>query len=718
MQKQSIRTFCAGSGRAEESWCGIHPDSRALAPIRQSMTSPPPPSNTVRIADSRPPLLLFRSHTCIEHPMNAPTPPQQLELLTPAPAARKPRPSAFAEHGFRATVAALQEEIRALYTADDVPWIVGYSGGKDSTATLQLIWSALAELPEPERRKTVHVISTDTLVENPVVSAWVRNAVKVMRGAAESQRMPCRPRMLEPKLEDRFWVNLIGRGYPAPRHKFRWCTERLKILPSNNFIQNIIKASGQTIIALGTRKAESSRRAATMLKHEAGRERARLSPNKKLPGSLVYSVIEDWSNDDVWFYLMQDRNPWGYDNRELLGMYAGASEDGECPLVVDDSTPSCGDSRFGCWVCTLVEQDKSMAAMIQNDEEKEWMMPLLDLRNALDFRDGPKDVDGFSETDRHLRDFRRMSGRARRQRGRVPRARRNSNGSVSATGTSCETAGGAAAAERRRRLRGRRPTTAAPPCRACSQHPRGVAHARHPAPCRPHRNADAGRLSRPPPYFRTASLQTRIRQRISRNTNSRWVFWGIIGRCLKSQYHVPAPPRALGRCLVPRISTSMTNEDCLLPKHMLELWVIRGEQRGRVLFSSSLSVEALLRIAAEALETAASRADSRLSPRLVKQLSNSISASGELPYLGTIILGIGEPVTFLPHKGIIGVGKLSFDAAEDIEIIDGLNQLLALKATRLPRNVRRELTLPTILCPLRDRAEAARLRTSIVLLSD
>jgi hypothetical protein len=162
----------------------------------------------------------------------------------------------------------------------------------------------------------------------------------------------------------------------------------------------------------------------------------------------------------------------------------------------------------------------------------------------------------------------------------------------------------------------------------------------------------------------------------------------------------------------------MTNEDCLLPKHMLELWVIRGEQRGRVLFSSSLSVEALLRIAAEALETAASRADSRLSPRLVKQLSNSISASGELPYLGTIILGIGEPVTFLPHKGIIGVGKLSFDAAEDIEIIDGLNQLLALKATRLPRNVRRELTLPTILCPLRDRAEAARLRTSIVLLSD
>src|SRR5262249_27449642 len=105
---------------------------------------------------------------------------------------------------------------------------------------------------------------------------------------------------------------------------------------------------------------------------------------------------------------MQISNPWGYNNKDLLSMYAGASADGECPLVVDTSTPSCGDSRFGCWVCTLVDQDKSMTAMIQNDEEKEWMMPLLKLRNALDFRTGGGDSEEGS--DRHLRDFRRMSG--------------------------------------------------------------------------------------------------------------------------------------------------------------------------------------------------------------------------------------------------------------------------------------------------------------------
>ena len=200
-------------------------------------------------------------------------------------------------------------------------------------------------------------------------------------------------------MTDTFWVNLIGRGYPAPRPKFRWCTERLKIKPSNSFIREMVRSHGEAILVLGTRKAESSGRHARMAKLESRRVRDLLSPNDSLPNALVYSPVENWSNDDVWTFLMQSPNPWGYSNKDLLTMYQGASADGECPLVVDSSTPSCGDSRFGCWTCTLVEKDKSMSAMIQNDEEKEWMLPLLDLRNALDVAD-----------DRHLRDFRRMNG--------------------------------------------------------------------------------------------------------------------------------------------------------------------------------------------------------------------------------------------------------------------------------------------------------------------
>jgi DNA sulfur modification protein DndC len=98
------------------------------------------------------------------------------------------RRSAFDALGFRKTIARLQEEVRALYTADQVPWIVGYSGGKDSTATLPLIWTAIASLPAGQRRKPVHVISTDTLVENPIVSAWVSNSINVHEAVRQGAR--------------------------------------------------------------------------------------------------------------------------------------------------------------------------------------------------------------------------------------------------------------------------------------------------------------------------------------------------------------------------------------------------------------------------------------------------------------------------------------------------------------------------------------------------
>jgi DNA sulfur modification protein DndC len=312
---------------------------------------------------------------------------------------QSPKPSAFAEWGLARTGQALAEEIRALYLCDAVPWVVGYSGGKDSTAALQLVWLALRELPAEERQKPVHVISTDTLVEQPLVAAWVDASLERMGEAASAQGMPVTPHKLTPEVEDSFWVNLIGRGYPAPRAKFRWCTERLKIRPSNKFISEVVRKYGEAILVLGTRKAESQVRAARMTLLESRRVRERLSPNANLPNSLVYTPIEDWSNDDVWLYLMQVKNPWGHDNKSLLGMYQGASEGGECPLVVDTTTPSCGSSRFGCWVCTVVDKDRSMEAMIKNDEEKVWMTPLLELRNDLDKPD-----------DRDRRDFRRMSG--------------------------------------------------------------------------------------------------------------------------------------------------------------------------------------------------------------------------------------------------------------------------------------------------------------------
>lgn len=307
--------------------------------------------------------------------------------------------TAFVE-GFKKTIQALIKKTQELYLSDEIPWVVGYSGGKDSTAALQVVWNAISELPPKKRNKSVYVISTDTLVENPIVALWVESSLEAMKKAAAEQNMPITSHRLLPEVEDRFWVNLIGRGYPAPRPKFRWCTNRLKINPSNHFINNVIRQNGQVILILGTRRAESIARAINMKKHEKTSTREQLATNASLSNSWIYTPIADWTNDDVWMYITQVKNPWGYDNKALLSMYQGATADGECPLVVDTSTPSCGDSRFGCYVCTMVEQDKSMQAMIRNDAEKEWMLPLMELRNKwLDIK-----------VDRKHRDYRRMSG--------------------------------------------------------------------------------------------------------------------------------------------------------------------------------------------------------------------------------------------------------------------------------------------------------------------
>lgn len=294
----------------------------------------------------------------------------------------------------------LMDTIRKLYLCDDIPWVIGYSGGKDSTATLQLVWLALSELPKDQLKKQVHIINTDTMVESPVISKWVQTSLKTMDDAAEEQGLPFVTHRLTPTIDNTFWVNFIGRGYPFPRKKLRWCTDRLKIQPVNNFVKEKIAEHGEIIMVIGTRKAESARRAKTMAYYEKKRVRELLSPNQSMVNELVFSPLEDWNDNDVWVFLMQYKNPWGYSNKDLLTLYRGATADNECPMMVEKGLPSCGKSRFGCWVCTMVEKDKSMEAMIQNDDEKAWMSTLLEFRNKF----------GDEEHDRERRSFRKMAG--------------------------------------------------------------------------------------------------------------------------------------------------------------------------------------------------------------------------------------------------------------------------------------------------------------------
>ena len=287
----------------------------------------------------------------------------------------------------------IHNEIRQVYLSDNRPWILGFSGGKDSTCMVQLIWNALSELPTSQLHKKIFIISSDTLVESPKVVEQIITTLDMMEKASKKTHLPISTNLVRPVIEDTFWVCLLGKGFPAPSNLFRWCTERLKIRNADRFIQEKASEYGEAIVVLGTRKDESGSRQQLMNLYEI--EGSLLSRHSKFAQTYVYTPLRDFVTKDVWNYLLQNPNPWGANNRDLLALYQNANS-AECPLVVDTSTPSCGNSRFGCWVCTVVDEDTSLKNTIENGED--WMEPLLDLREELKDTQDParrKDVRSF-----------------------------------------------------------------------------------------------------------------------------------------------------------------------------------------------------------------------------------------------------------------------------------------------------------------------------------
>lgn len=305
----------------------------------------------------------------------------------------------MAESVFKSrTIKDIYSEIRGVYLSDNRPWILGFSGGKDSTCMVQLIWNALAEIPPEKLHKRVFVISSDTLVESPKIVQQITSTLEMMESAAGDGSLPISTNLVKPKIEDSFWVCLLGKGFPAPSNLFRWCTDRLKIRNADRFIKERVSEYGEAIVVLGTRKDESGSRQQLMDLYEI--KGSLLSRHSKFAQTYVYTPIRDFTATDVWNYLLQNKNPWGANNRDLLALYQNAKA-AECPLVVDTSTPSCGNSRFGCWTCTVVDKDTSLKNTVENGEE--WMYPLLELRQELKDTQDP-------ETRRRVRGFKRRTG--------------------------------------------------------------------------------------------------------------------------------------------------------------------------------------------------------------------------------------------------------------------------------------------------------------------
>ena len=279
------------------------------------------------------------------------------------------------------------EDIKEQYLEKDnnIPWIIGFSGGKDSTTVLTLVWRSLLAIKEQLGVKAlsreVFVVNNDTLVENPIITDYVLEVLDYIKKAAVEQQLPIKIQVTLPRLEDSFWISFLGKGYPVPNNQFRWCTERLKIKPTSQFILDKVDAMGEAIVLIGTRLSESATRAKSIRKHEI--KGHRLTKHPLNPNTFTYAPIKELYLEEVWYILSKEPSPWGYDNDKLFQIYADASaDDYECPTMITDKThPSCGQSRFGCWVCTVVKEDKSMKALVEHGNA--WMAPMLAYRDLM-----------------------------------------------------------------------------------------------------------------------------------------------------------------------------------------------------------------------------------------------------------------------------------------------------------------------------------------------
>ena len=275
----------------------------------------------------------------------------------------------------------------------DIPWVVGLSGGKDSTAVTMKMLETLESLPPPIRkRKRCYVTCVNTLVEAPPVINHVHSFISELREYVLSRELPVEVVELSPEVEQTFWVNLIGRGYPTPVREFRWCTDRMKIRPQTKFVKENMDIFGDPPVIhflLGTRYDESHARKATMEANSSmGTD---IHPHGSMPSAGVIRPIENWSTEDVWDYLLEpewengNSNPFFKINQRLAHLYRDAAS-GECPVIHDPTQQTCAGSRFGCWTCTVVEVDSSLREMIasgRDDYATEELLELADFRDKL-----------------------------------------------------------------------------------------------------------------------------------------------------------------------------------------------------------------------------------------------------------------------------------------------------------------------------------------------
>jgi len=226
---------------------------------------------------------------------------------------------------------------------DRPQWFLAFSGGKDSTAVLVLAVEFLRHRRPPI---ALSVLYADTRLEIPPMARHAARLLAHVEALTAAEGLPVRVFRVRSPIAESFWTLMLGKGYPPPGFRFRWCTDRLKVRPMNRLADGLASDPKAAVMLVGVREGESGERdrrlAAACGRGECGP--AAVGRASRFP---AVSPIRSWRTCTVWDFLTLLAPRWGWPTEELRALY------GEDERV-----------RYGCWVCPLVRKDRAMAAAI------------------------------------------------------------------------------------------------------------------------------------------------------------------------------------------------------------------------------------------------------------------------------------------------------------------------------------------------------------------
>ena len=260
------------------------------------------------------------------------------------------------------------EVLKSILTRGYNHWVITFSGGKDSTATLIIVLeTALIYNKQVER---IDLVYSDTGVEIPAIRQYAISFIEYLKNFERIKELPLHYHIVCPDVKESFWVCLLGKGYPPPHQKFRWCTSRLKIYPAEKVLKNLIRPN-KTIILTGVRFGESKGRDGRLTTScnrggECG-QGVWFQYSSRLKVGYLAPIV-NWRDCDVWDFLNFYAPTLKYPTKHLEGdIYNGRG------------------TRFGCWMCTVVNHDKAM--------EKITLLPRwFHLRPLIEFRQKVKEI--------------------------------------------------------------------------------------------------------------------------------------------------------------------------------------------------------------------------------------------------------------------------------------------------------------------------------------